>query len=103
MFLGVVAALAAAVGTGLQAWQAFVDMAATEDAVLAVAVQDLRDEVPRRRVRLRREQRAIVKQLLEESPTERAAWRRLRRFLYSWGLLCIAALYVLVEQVLAVL
>jgi len=101
MIFGLVAAIAALGGTAMQGWQALVDIARTDDAVSGLAVQDLRDEVPRWRVRLRREHRRLVKQLLDESPAEREAWLRLRRVLVGWGLMSVAAFYVVIDQTIA--
>lgn len=103
MIFGLLAALAATVGTFMQAWQALNDVARSEDAVPGLAVQDLRDEVPLWRLRQWRRHRAEVRQLMAESPAERESWLRLRRVLYGWGLMTLAAVYVLIDQLLGLI
>ena len=98
----VIALLCVAVGTTMQAFLAMRELSEDTRAHLAFAVDDLRQEFPWWRPWKRRAQRALVKELLAESPVERAAYRRVKHSVNAWACMWIGSLSALAISVVSV-
>lgn len=91
----VIALLCVAIGTTMQAFLAMRELAQDTRAHAAFAVDDFWQEFPWWRPVKRREQRALVKELLAESPVEKAAYRRVKNSVNAWAVMWIGSLAAL--------
>lgn len=87
-----VAAVFALTGTVIQAVTALRELSVRDPQIVsALAIDDLKREVPRWRLVAWSRHQRIVKRLMEESPVEAAAYRRVWVALWTWSLLAASA------------
>ena len=91
----VIALLCLAVGTTMQALLAMRELAEDTRVRGAFAVDDFWQEFPWWRPMKQRRQRSIVKKLLEESPQEKAAYRRMKNSVNAWATMWIGSVSTL--------
>ena len=88
--IGTVALLA---GTTVQVKLALQQLTLEPLTQSALAIDDLRSEVPRWRPFARRQHRATLRCLIRESPAEAAAYKRLIWSLRGWALMWMGSLF----------
>lgn len=97
MIIHAIAAVFALTGTLAQAFLALRDAALRDpDVPAALAVDSLRREVRWWQPLRRRNHLRVVAQLMEESPAEAAAYRRVYGTIVAWSALAVAALFALI-------
>lgn len=88
-----ISSLMALVGTVMQARAALRELAERDPGIgSALAIDDLRREVPRWRLLRRRRHLRAVDALMAQSPAEAAAYRRVRSTVLAWSVLATSAL-----------